>query len=77
MEKVTITNEQAHAIEVLRSESYTNRQIIANIINEVNTQAILKIDTALEVLFNGFITWESEDFDKLVMALYVGYDAQE
>lgn len=76
MEKVTITNEQAHAIEVLRSEGYINRQIIAHIVNEINTVAILKIDTALEVLYNGFITWESEDFDKLVMALYVGYDVQ-
>ncbi|MGE7305760.1 hypothetical protein ACQKJG_18225 [Priestia megaterium] len=76
MEKVIITDEQAHAIETLRDEGYTNRQIIANIVNEVNTQAILKVDTALEVLFNGFITWESEDFDKLVMALYVGYYVQ-
>ncbi|MGG4438399.1 hypothetical protein AAXE64_27995 [Priestia megaterium] len=76
MEKVTITKEQAHAIEVLRSSNYTNRQIIAHIVNEINTVAILKIDTALEVLFNSFITWESEDFDKLVMALYVGYDVQ-
>jgi hypothetical protein len=73
VEKVTLTDQQIARIELLRSKGYSNRQIIANILPEVNTVGIQVIDIALEGLHEDFVSWWDEDFDKLIQALYVGY----
>jgi len=74
MERVELTEEQAAPIEVLRGRGYSNRQIISNVVPELNSFGIQIIDLALESIYEEFITWHDEDFDRLIKALYVGYD---
>ncbi|PGO60739.1 hypothetical protein [Priestia megaterium] len=75
MEETKVTLNQATAIKLLKEKGLSNREIIAKIMQgEFHADEKDGVGIALELLQKEFITWHDEDFDRLILALYKGYD---